>query len=140
MTASNIDIIGILAAILVMIFVIKLVFIINSSDNSLEWSHLISSRAADGIQYADWNKIGQGCGIILCLWLPAVYVYSDKMDAIGLAAVMGVALAYLGSVSGYAATLRARRGTTETTLTTESPSKTTEKKLETPPTYERLDR
>lgn len=135
---GNIDIIGILAAVLLLLFSIKLVFIINSSDNSLEWSHLISSRAADGIQYADWNKIGQGCGIILCLWLPAVYVNSDKMDAMGLAAVMGVALAYLGSVSGYAATLRSRRGTTATTLVTESPSKTTETKLETPPGYGNL--
>lgn len=133
---TGIEIIGVMAAVLLLLFSIKLVLIINSSDNSLEWSHLISSRADDGNQYADWNKIGQGCGVMLCMWLPAVYVYSDKMEAMGLAAVMGVALAYLGSVSGYAATLRARRGTTETTLITESPSKTTETKTETPQTQE----
>lgn len=134
MTTSSI--IGVLASVLLLVLIIKLVRTINSSKNSLEWEHLVSSRGADGIQYADWNKIGQGCGIMLCLWLPAVYVYSDKMDAIGLAAVMGVALTYLGSVSGYAATLRARRGTTETTLTTDSPSRTTETKTETPRTDE----
>lgn len=127
----SITIVGALTAVLLLVVIILLARVINSADNSLEWSHLVSSRGADGIQYADWNKIGQGCGVLLCLWLPAAYVYSDKMDAVGLAAVMGVALAYLGSVSGYAATLRARRGTVETTRTTESPSKTTEIKTET---------
>jgi hypothetical protein len=36
------------------------------------------------------------------------------MEAVGLAAVMGVALLYLGGVSGYAANLRAKRGSRET--------------------------
>ncbi len=108
--------------------------IINSVRNELEWDHLVSTRGIDGKQYADWNKIGQGLGVILCVWLPAVYVYSPRMEAMGLAAVMGVALAYLGGVSGYAALLRARQGGVETTRTESTVgSVTTEKIVETPP-------
>jgi len=91
-----------------------LVKIVNGTGNTLEWWHLVSSRSSNGVQFADWNKIGQGCGVVLCTVLPAVYVYSPKMDAIGLAAVMGVALLYLGGVSGYAANLRSKQGTRET--------------------------
>ena len=91
-----------------------LVKVVNSTGNTLEWWHLVSSRAANGVQFADWNKIGQGCGVVICTVLPAVYVYSPKMDAIGLAAVMVVALLYLGGVSGYAANLRAKQGSRET--------------------------
>lgn len=105
----------------------------NTSD--LEWAHLISSRSMDGKQWGDWNQIGKGLGVILCVWLPAVYVYSPKMDAVGLALVMGVALAYLGGVSGYAALLRSRQGSIETTSVTEiAPvSKITETRTETQP-------
>jgi len=87
-----------------------LVKVVNSTGNTLEWWHLVSTRSANGVQFADWNKIGQGCGVVLCTVLPAVYVYSPKMDAVGLAAVMGVALLYLGGVSGYAANLRSKQG------------------------------
>ena len=89
--------------------------IVSGKDNELEWWHLISTQSSkNGRQYADWNKIGKGGGVLLCVWMPTVYAYSDKMDAGGMALVLGVALAYLGWVDGYAATLRARRGTTET--------------------------
>ena len=101
---------------LVMVIVIIFAFVrlMNSNANDLEWSELVSTKGQDGKLHPDWNKIGQGCGILTSLWLPAVYVYSDKMEAVGLAAVMAVALGYLGGVSSYAATLRARRGTVET--------------------------
>lgn len=89
-------------------------WLIVNGKNDLEWWHLVSTKAGDGTQYADWNKIGKGGGVVLCMWLPAVYAYSDKMEAVGLAALLGVVLLYLGGVEGYAATLRARRGTTET--------------------------
>lgn len=108
-----------LFVIIILLIAYAFVRVVNSLDNNLEWSQLISSKAHDGKQYADWNKIGQGCGVILCVWLPAVYAHSERSDAVGLSAVMGVALLYLGGVSSYAATLRARRGTTETT--TEAP-------------------
>ena len=105
----------------------------NASD--LEWEHLISLRSREGKQRGDWDQIGKGLGVILCGWLPAVYVFSPKMDAVGLALVMGVALAYLGGVSGYAALLRSRQGSIETTSVTEiAPvSKITETRMETQP-------
>ena len=123
-----------LTSVIVLLLMLALVRVINSNSNDLEWWHLISTRGAAGETFADWNKIGQGLGVLLCVWLPAVYVYSSKMEAMGLAAVMGVALAYLGGVSSYAATLRSKQGAVETTKITEStPAKTvTETKLETP--------
>ena len=123
-----------LTSIIVLLLMLALVRVINSNSNDLEWWHLISTRGTSGETFADWNKIGQGLGVLLCVWLPAVYVYSSKMEAMGLAAVMGVALAYLGGVSSYAATLRAKQGAVETTKITEStPAKTvTETKVETP--------
>jgi len=119
-----------------LVLLLAFVRVVNGENNDLEWWHLVSTRAADGGQYADWNKIGQGLGVVLCVWLPAVYVYSPKMEAVGLAAVMGVALLYLGGVSGYAANLRSKQGSVETTRTTETPgapSKVTEVTTETPP-------
>lgn len=113
-------------------FIWAIVRVINSADNELEWAHLFSSRAANGKQYADWDKIGQGGGIALSLWVPAVYVNSEKADGAGIAVVLAAALLFLGGVKSYSAMLRARRGTVETTSTTESPSKTTETKTETP--------
>jgi hypothetical protein len=120
--------------ILFLLLAYAVIRVVNSITNDLEWSQLISSKGHDGQQYADWNKIGQGCGVILCVWLPAVYAHSDKADAVGLSAIMGVALLYLGGVSSYAATLRARRGTTETTRISESPARTMETTTETPRT------
>ena len=115
--------IGVLA---IVYFFIK---IVNDKTNHLEWYHLISVKAHDGQQYASWNQIGSGAGVVLCIWLPAVYAYSDRVDAVGLASILGVALAYLGGVSGYAATLRARRGTTETTRVEEDMPKGTDKRI-----------
>jgi|GEM_PF-5565538 len=126
-----------LTAIIVLILLFALVRIINGA-NTLEWTDLVSTIGRDGKQHADWNQIGKGLGAVLCTWLPAVYVYSPKLEAMGLAAVMGVALAYLGGVSGYAAMLRSKQGTVETTHTTEpapdpAATKVTEKTVETPP-------
>lgn len=122
-----------LGAICFLAALIAFVRIINSEHNELDWSQLVSTKARDGKQYADWNRIGQGLGVCLCVWLPAVYAYSTKMDAIGLTSVMGVALLYLGGVSAYASTLRSKRGGTETTTVTESSPeiRTTETKSET---------
>lgn len=125
-----------LTFIVALLLLLGFVRVMSSGDNPLEWWHLVSSRSADGVQYADWDRIGRGLGVVLCTWLPAVYVYSPKMEAVGLAAVMGVALAYLGGVSGYAALLRSKRGEVETTKVTEpapGPTKTTITKTETPP-------
>lgn len=82
---------------------------IGKSSNTLEWEQLISSRAVDGHQYVDWNRIGQGMGVVLAVWLPFIYASSNSMDGTGLAAVMGVSLLYLGGVSSYATSVRAKR-------------------------------
>jgi hypothetical protein len=99
--------------ILILLVALGLARIINSHDNDLEWATLVAKQTSGGLS-ADWDKIGQGCGVILSLWLPAVYAYTEKVDAVGLSIVMGTALLYLGGVSAYAATLRARKGTVET--------------------------
>ena len=88
--------------------------VINSASNELDWTHLIGTER-DGKTYCDWNKIGMGAGVVLSIWMPAAWAYNPKADANGIALVMGVSLAFLGGVSSYAATLRARRGTTTTT-------------------------
>lgn len=112
------NIVMVVTGIVFLLFLLAFVRTINAQ-NDLEWTHLVSSRSLDGKQYADWNKIGQGLGVVLCFWLPAVYVYSPKMDASGLALVLGVVLTYLGGVSGYAANLRAKQGGVQTTTVTE---------------------
>lgn len=108
----------VVSAIILLGMMYAVVKIMNGA-NTLEWTDLVSTRAHDGTQHADWNKIGQGMGVVLSAWLPAVYAYSPHVDATGLAALLGVALAYLGGVSAYAATLRAKAGTVETTKVTE---------------------
>ena len=82
--------------------------VMNNDNNDLAWHHLISTGAKDGKTYADWNKIGQGCGVIVATWMPFLYVHTDKSEATGLALVMGVSLAYLGGVSAYSTSLKAK--------------------------------
>lgn len=99
-----------------------------SNTSGLEWAHLVSSRSNAGEQWADWNPIGKGGGVVICLTIPFIYVYSPGMDGLGLAGVMGVSLGYLGGISAYAATLRSKQGSKETTFVTEETplSRTTE--------------
>lgn len=101
------------------VIVIAVARVMRSDKTDIQWADLISVLAHNGAQRADWNQIGKGGGVILCIALPFIYVYSPGMDAIGLAAVMGVALAYLGGVSAYAANLRSKQGTVETVRTVE---------------------
>lgn len=123
-----------LAAIIVLMLLYALFRIINSADNPLKVWELLATRGQDGLPHPDWDKIGKGVGVMLCVWLPGVYAYSDKMEAGGLAAVMGVALTYLGAVSSYSATLRAKQGSVVTETKTELlPAKVTETKTEMPP-------
>ena len=101
-----------LIGISVIVFLIGFWFLshlIGKTTNSLEWEQLISSKAIDGKQYVDWNRIGLGLGVLIAVWLPFIYAYSEKMDGTGLAAVMGVSLLYLGGVSSYATSVRAKR-------------------------------
>lgn len=113
---------------LFIVIVVAVARVFRNDENDIQWADLISVMAQNGKQKGDWNQIGKGGGVILCIALPFIYVYSPGMDAMGLAAVMGVALAYLGSVSAYAATLRSKQGSIETTRITEAAplSRTTE--------------
>lgn len=112
-----------------------LVRLLRSDANDMDWSDLISTRTQSGKQKADWNQIGKGGGVIQAFILPFLYIYSPKMEAFGLAAVMTASFLYLGAVSAYAASLRARQGSVETIKTTEEApvSRTTETRIETPP-------
>src|SRR5258705_5039525 len=94
-------------------FIWKLIKIINDENNTLSWYDIISSRGPDGINHTDITKIGQAVGAILAFWLPAVYAYSPKVDGMGLAAVMGVSLTYLGAVGYGAAALRVKQSVVE---------------------------
>lgn len=109
--------------------------IFRNEANEMEWADLISVRTVDGKQKADWNQIGKGSGVILGVALPFIYVYNPNVEPFGLAAVMAASLLYLGGVSAYAATLRAKQGSIETTKTIEQApvSRTTETRIETPP-------
>ena len=109
-----------------------------NGNNTLEWEHLVSIKSSDGRQIADWDKIGKGCAVILCVLSTIVYTYSPMMEATGLAAILAVVLAYLGGVSAYASTLKARAGAVTTTSVVEpipdpSSVKKTETIVETPP-------
>lgn len=113
------------SAILFLCSIWYFVRIFNDPKNPLEWWHLVATNR-DGQIFASWNQIGQGAGVALSIWMPSIYANSPKMDATGLALVMGTSLLYLGGVSSYAAKLRSKAGGSDVTVTTESsPSSTT---------------
>ena len=84
--------------------------ILTDEKNDLQCYQLISAER-DGKQYVDINKIGQCMGVVIAIWMPFIYVNTDKMDATGLALVMGVSLTYLGGVSAYSKAIKAKQGT-----------------------------
>lgn len=124
-----------LTAIIVLILMMAFVRLIRSQENPLQAWEFFATRGSDNLPHPDWDKVGKGIGVAMCIWLPAIYAYSDKMDAAGIALVMGVALGYLGGVASYSATLRARQGSVITETKTEPavPTKITETKTEMPP-------
>lgn len=100
------------ALITILIFavgVLSMFIVVNSPKNTLDWSHLISSGARDGKTYLDWNKIGQGCGVVVATIVPLIYVNSEKLGSgTDLLAVMVGSLTYLGMVTSYSTHLRAK--------------------------------
>lgn len=125
-----------IATIAAMLLLWALTKVIDDDDNDLDLADLVSIRGLDGKQHPSWDPIGRGVGVLLCAILPTAYSFSERADAGGIALILTVVLAYLGGVSGYAATLRARQGTIETTRITEpaieDTMKTTITKVETP--------
>ena len=105
---NDIQINSLITVLFFMVAAAVFVKVMNNQNNDLDWYHLFSSGAKDGKTYADWNKIGQGCGVIVATWMPFLYINTNKADAMGLAAVMGVSLLYLGGVSAYSTTLRSK--------------------------------
>ena len=88
--------------------------IVRDEGNIIEWADFISTRGNDGKQHGDINKVGQWAGIVIAVMSVLMYSDNQAVDATGLAALLGVALLYLGGVAGYAANLRARQGTVTT--------------------------
>jgi hypothetical protein len=80
--------------------------IVNAVENPLQWWHFISTRAADGNQYADIDKLGKIVGIVVSSFIVLLMTHHDKMDAV----VLGVYLAFVGGIAGYSAYLRAKSG------------------------------
>lgn len=93
--------------------------IMRSDSNPIEWADLVSALAHNGKQRGSWDAIGKGGGVILCMALPFIYVFSSEMTALGLVMVMTPPLLYLGGVSAYSASLRAKQGTVETVSSVE---------------------
>ena len=90
--------------------------IVKDEGNLIQWADYIASRGPDGRQHGDLNKVGQGVGIGLACTSVLMYSDNQTVDPTGLAALLGVALLYLGGVSGYAANLRSKQGSVTTTI------------------------
>lgn len=100
---------------LILLVLIWILFrVINDEGNLIEWADYISTRGSDQKQHGDINKVGQWAGIFIAVTSVMLYADNVTVDATGLAALLAVALLYLGGVAGYAANLRAKQGTVVT--------------------------
>jgi hypothetical protein len=125
---------GINAIILLMVIWI-FIRVIGNDATTIIMADFISTRGDDGLQHGDLNKVGQIVGIVVAAMSVLMYADSINVEPTGLAALLGVALAYLGAVTMYASFLKSKRGTVETTRVTEpvtAPAKVTETKTQTP--------
>lgn len=104
--------------------------VIRDEGNLIEWADFIATRGADGRQHGDLNKVGQLVGIGLATMACLMYADNETVEPTGLAALLGVSLLYLGSVTAYAANLRSKQGSI-TTVTEPAPSPTESKVTET---------
>ena len=102
--------------------------VMRDEGNNLEWWHFISTRAQNGQNYADIDKLGKVVGIFVSSW----YIVKLGADGRPDAAVLGVYLAFVGGVAGYSAYLRSQRGTVTESTHTETTSTSTEKAKESP--------
>lgn len=89
--------------------------IIRDEGNLIVWADFIASVGRDGKQHGDLNKVGQMVGIGIAAMTVLMYADNQTVDATGLSALLAVSLLYLGGVSAYASTLRARHGSRTTT-------------------------
>lgn len=80
---------------------VKLYLVMDDDGNPIEWWQFISSKGADGKQYADMTRLGQTVGVFLCVLSVFIFAVRKDVDAAGFSLVLGVALTYLGGVQAY---------------------------------------
>lgn len=120
---------------LILIVLIWILYrVIQDEGNLILWADFISTRGADSKQHGDLTKVGQLVGIGLAAISVLMYADNEVVEPVGLSALLGVALLYLGGVTMYAANLRSKQGSVTTTIEPAPvpvPVKTTT--VETPP-------
>lgn len=106
---------------------------IMEEENNLDWWQFISTRAENGQNYADIDKLGKVVGIFVGSWTVIYVCMNNKVD-LAVVAFYSAYLAFVGGVAGYSAYLRSKRGvvteshyieTTSTASTQAEGSKTT---------------
>lgn len=88
---------------LLCILVLGLVRVINSKSNPIEWWHYISSKAPDGHQWGDIDKLGKMYGIIGSTWIVCWMGYLGKLGW----EIFAVWLIFIAGVSSFALWVRA---------------------------------
>lgn len=86
-----------------------LIRIINDAGNLVVWADFVSTKGIDGKQHGDLNKIGQIAGIVLAVVTVLMYADNTTVDPTGLAALLTVALIYLGGVTAFAVWMRSKQ-------------------------------
>jgi len=74
-----------------------------NGDNPLEFWHLVSSRSADGIVYADNDKIGQLTGLVFSTWVICWLALTKELTVY----YFGVWLVYAAGMGAFAKWARA---------------------------------
>ena len=98
---------------LAVLLLIQLYLIMHDKNNPIEWWHFISSKGADGNQYADMTKLGQATGIFVCVSVAFIFAARTDTTALGFSALLGVILLYLGGVQAYQTYMRSRQNPPE---------------------------
>lgn len=120
-------------ALILLIVIWMFVRIVLSEATQIIYADYISSRGTDGRQHGDLDKVGQVVGIIVAALVVLMYADNEKVEPLGLAALLGVSLLYLGGVTMYAKYIRSKQGSIQTVT---EPADTTPTKVtvtETPP-------
>lgn len=94
----------------------------------MEWKEFISTKGSDGKNHPDWDKVGKGVAVIIGSWAIVAIAPNVKTDFVGFSVLLGSYFAFAACTSGYAAYLRSKSATMQTTTTVEpvpDPQKTT---------------
>jgi hypothetical protein len=107
MFGITIDVASRLLILLLLVWI--LIRVVHNDKTAIIWADFLSVKDAQGSQRGDVTKLGQTVGVFLAFACPYMYADSDKVDPIGLAALLGVSLAYLGGVGMYSSYLRSKQ-------------------------------